>query len=458
MVQVLPYSAQLNATLPCAVARASAQAKRRVPSTILRWANALALLLLLIGTVADRFSATPHTAQHWKVFGPDLTGSFGAFNGTGGLEAVISHTGTIGAINDRFGNLVASVSANQTLAWSRSKLGSYGVLPNSESPTLEQGASLIEASAWRTRRTDPTGFINMGARHYEPTTGRFLSADPLGHSSSWNLYDFANGDAVNGFDADGRIATGFLKGAAFDPDNTPHSVAGDVGYNMGSGTGVVARVVGQTAKDVGTGILSLANPHTYVTGYQNLDRRVAGITAANSDMGMGPVQLSLAVPGVVLTEMLGINALVEGSNGYDLATGTPLNGWESAQRLAAGTAQLASAAAMVRAPVSAPAAKGGTSLFRAVGPAEFEQLMATKTFQAGPNSLGGKFFAESAEHATQWGTKMEGAGNFRVIEAQFPKGSADSFMRWDRLDGIGPARYGELGPVNAANPTILPWP
>ena len=84
--------------------------------------------------------------------------------------------------------------------------------------------------------------------------------------------------------------------------------------------------------------------------------------------------------------------------------------------------------------------------------------MATKTFQAGPNSLGGKFFAESAEHATQWGTKMEGAGNFRVIEAQFPKGSADSFMRWDRLDCIGPARYGELGPVNVANPTILPWP
>gem|GEM_PF-4120746 len=185
-------------------------------SAFSRWVNALVFLLLAIG--------------------PDLTGSFGAFNGTGGLEAVISPTGTIGAINDRFGNLVASVSANQTLAWSRSKLGSYGVLPNSESPTLEQGASLIEASAWRTRRTDPTGFINMGARHYEPTTGRFLSADPLGHSSSWNLYDFANGDAVNGFDADGRIATGVGNGV----------VLGDY-YQPATGAQMLGQVLGQVA-------------------------------------------------------------------------------------------------------------------------------------------------------------------------------------------------------------------
>lgn len=99
-----------------------------------------------------------------------------------------------------------------------------------------------------------------------------------------------------------------------------------------------------------------------------------------------------------------------------------------------------------------------TSLYRAVSPAEYEQLMKSGTFQAGPNSLGGKFFAESAEHATQWGTKMDGAGNFKVIEAQFPKNAADSFMRWDKLDGIGPARYGELGPINAAKPVIKPVP
>ena len=42
------------------------------------------------------------------------------------------------------------------------------------------------------------------ARYYEPTSGRFLSADPLGDGVSPSLYDFAKGDPVNIFDPDGR--------------------------------------------------------------------------------------------------------------------------------------------------------------------------------------------------------------------------------------------------------------
>jgi hypothetical protein len=98
-----------------------------------------------------------------------------------------------------------------------------------------------------------------------------------------------------------------------------------------------------------------------------------------------------------------------------------------------------------------------TSLYRAAGEKEYSQLMNTGTFQAGPNSVVyGKHFAETAEHARQWGERWHGVGNFRVVEAQFPKGTADSFMRWERLDGIGPARYGELGPINPASPVIKP--
>ena len=44
----------------------------------------------------------------------------------------------------------------------------------------------------------------MGARYYEPTSGRFLPADPLGHALSPFLYDFAGGDPVNFFDPKGR--------------------------------------------------------------------------------------------------------------------------------------------------------------------------------------------------------------------------------------------------------------
>ena len=41
---------------------------------------------------------------------------------------------------------------------------------------------------------------NIGARYYEPTSGRFLSADPMGHGTSPSLYDFCGGDPVNYFD------------------------------------------------------------------------------------------------------------------------------------------------------------------------------------------------------------------------------------------------------------------
>jgi hypothetical protein len=39
---------------------------------------------------------------------------------------------------------------------------------------------------------------------------------------------------------------------------------------------------------------------------------------------------------------------------------------------------------------------------------------------------------------------MMGKGNFRIVEAELPTSAADKLMRWERLDAIGPARYGEL--------------
>jgi hypothetical protein len=85
-----------------------------------------------------------------------------------------------------------------------------------------------------------------------------------------------------------------------------------------------------------------------------------------------------------------------------------------------------------------------TTLYRAVSFAEHDDLMATGRFAQGPNSLGGKWFAESVDHADQWGELLEGAGNFRIISAELPTNVADQMMRVEKLDQIGPARYGEL--------------
>jgi hypothetical protein len=50
---------------------------------------------------------------------------------------------------------------------------------------------------------------------------------------------------------------------------------------------------------------------------------------------------------------------------------------------------------------------------------------------------------------------LEKEGNFRVLQAEFPKAVADQFQRWSRLDSIGAARFGEYKQLGQA--IIKPW-
>ncbi len=150
----------------------------------------------------------PDESRAWKVYGPDLNGRFGGLQGMGGLEATILDADgtTTGVINDQFGNGVATVSGG-TVTWNTTRVGAYGPLPGIVPQTLGDVTQLAAATAWRSRRIDPTGFYWLGARYYEPTSGRFLSADPMGHAASPSLYDYAGGDPVNRTDPDGRCAS-----------------------------------------------------------------------------------------------------------------------------------------------------------------------------------------------------------------------------------------------------------
>jgi RHS repeat-associated protein len=142
----------------------------------------------------------------WKIHGPDLDGSFGGLQGIGGLESTIQETGNIstGILTDAFGNGVGTISGT-SLTWHPNRVGSYGALPGHVSLTPNESVTIAQATAWRGKTADATGFHYLGARYYEPNGGRFLSADPAGHSASISLYDYANGDPVNFADPDGRI-------------------------------------------------------------------------------------------------------------------------------------------------------------------------------------------------------------------------------------------------------------
>ncbi|MBG0568030.1 RHS repeat domain-containing protein [Actinoplanes aureus] len=54
--------------------------------------------------------------------------------------------------------------------------------------------------------TDPTGLTHLGAREYDPATGRFISVDPLmdlADPTQWNGYSYANNSPVSSSDPDG---------------------------------------------------------------------------------------------------------------------------------------------------------------------------------------------------------------------------------------------------------------
>lgn len=156
----------------------------------------------------------------WKVQGPDLNGGYGSLQGIGGLEATVDEaSGSVTpVINDAFGNVVATISGT-TVLWNPAQASSYGVVTGT-APMLSGSVSLPQATLWRSHRIDPTGFYYMGARYYEPQSGRFISPDPLGHGASASLYDYAGGDPVNGLDPDGRFGV-----SASNP--TPRSMTGN---------------------------------------------------------------------------------------------------------------------------------------------------------------------------------------------------------------------------------------
>ncbi|MFJ9775510.1 polymorphic toxin-type HINT domain-containing protein [Kitasatospora sp. NPDC101157] len=55
-------------------------------------------------------------------------------------------------------------------------------------------------------KDDATGLTNLGAREYQPTTGRFLNPDPLigpSDPQQWNAYAYSNNDPVNSSDPSG---------------------------------------------------------------------------------------------------------------------------------------------------------------------------------------------------------------------------------------------------------------
>ena len=144
---------------------------------------------------------TINGSETWNLYGPDRSGIYGGAQGIGGLETSYDqNTGTVkNWVNNYFGDALVwyDAASQYFLNHGSISFGGYGPMLGSSTPENSD-------PQWRGHYVDETGLYYMGARYYDPINGTFISPDPLGHSSSLSLYDYCNGDPVNGLDPDGR--------------------------------------------------------------------------------------------------------------------------------------------------------------------------------------------------------------------------------------------------------------
>ncbi len=111
-------------------------------------------------------------------------------------------------------------------------------------------------------------------------------------------------------------------------------------------------------------------------------------------------------------------------------------------------------AAGVHAPHELPVPQGYSRVYRAVSETEYQDILSTRQLRSGPNSLEGKWFADSIERARAHGKALYPDGMYHLIEADVPD-NAPSLFRQPNLDGRGPARYLHLDDLRDVVPQPL---
>jgi len=96
-------------------------------------------------------------------------------------------------------------------------------------------------------------------------------------------------------------------------------------------------------------------------------------------------------------------------------------------------------------------------LYRAVSPQELADISSFGGFRPIPSSLQGKWFAEAADHASEWGGRVyqHHGGPYHIVQLDVPKDVADMLFWLPNLDQIGSARYAEGDLLDAVNQTNL---
>jgi RHS repeat-associated protein len=146
------------------------------------------------------------------MWGLDLSGSVQGAGGVGGLlEVNDSANGAHFAAYDGNGNVAALVKGTDGTISAQYEYG-----PFAEPIRVTGPMGKTNPIRFSCKYTDEeSDFLNYGHRYYNPSTGRWLSRDPMEEIGGLNLFMFADNDPVRRFDALGLAGRTADLGAKF---------------------------------------------------------------------------------------------------------------------------------------------------------------------------------------------------------------------------------------------------
>jgi hypothetical protein len=94
-----------------------------------------------------------------------------------------------------------------------------------------------------------------------------------------------------------------------------------------------------------------------------------------------------------------------------------------------------------------------TKVYRVVSVPEYQSIIRKGFFSPGPNSLEGKWFADTLEGARLHRGALYGFQSCYILEADVPD-NASSLFKVANLDGRGPARYLDVKDLRGVRPRL----
>jgi RHS repeat-associated protein len=196
------------------------------------------------------------------VWGLDLAGqqngkSLDDAGGVGGLVMANPFGGRpVFCASDLQGNVTTLIDALNGTVTGRFEYSPFGELLRATGPAAAQ-----VRLRFSTKYEDAeTGWVYYGHRFYDPIPGRWLSRDPLEEQGGLNLYAFANNNAPNYYDVDGRFI-GFFIGVGVDlaVQISVNVATGKDWYDINVSSVIISGAVGIVAPGVGQIVKGVKN-------------------------------------------------------------------------------------------------------------------------------------------------------------------------------------------------------